>query len=234
MRKIILCLLLSLILMSAKSQSGSNLKLLDSWSYNVDMANNTIRITGGKIANKNTEGKSGTIKMIIYLTTSKYDSKTNQDGYILAEYKFKPLEAEHHYENIDKTLLLSNKPSDGDYYASIMILEYTNDDFEIKDYLNFNGYMAVKNYSSNSANNALLYYYLQKNGNNNNYSNGNQLKKRSCSSCDGTGYVAGSVAAYGSSQEKWCNNCRGWVSATHCCRCKVCPSCGGKGYTESY
>lgn len=62
----------------------------------------------------------------------------------------------------------------------------------------------------------------------------NQLKRRSCSSCDGTGYVVGSVAAYGSLQEKWCNNCNGWVSATHCCRCKVCPSCGGKGYTESY
>ncbi|MFZ4547283.1 MAG: leucine-rich repeat protein [Bacteroidales bacterium] len=61
-----------------------------------------------------------------------------------------------------------------------------------------------------------------------------QLKRKTCNSCKGTGRVESSVATYGSTESKWCDYCKRSVPASHCCQCKVCPACGGKGYTESY
>jgi hypothetical protein len=62
-----------------------------------------------------------------------------------------------------------------------------------------------------------------------------RLVKVTCPSCRGTGISNGwsTVAAYGSSQEKWCPNCNKWVSATHGPHLQCIP-CQGKGYTESY
>lgn len=51
-----------------------------------------------------------------------------------------------------------------------------------------------------------------------------------CSYCNGTGYVnTDNVPTFGDSDQKWCEQCHSYVSASHCHGCKVCPSCGGKG-----
>jgi hypothetical protein len=65
-------------------------------------------------------------------------------------------------------------------------------------------------------------------GNSNSF---NQAKtSQKCSYCNGTGKVATTVATYGQTGTKWCNFCGREVPLSHCCQCKVCPSCGGKGY----
>lgn len=51
-----------------------------------------------------------------------------------------------------------------------------------------------------------------------------------CSFCKGTGKVAGEVTTYGSGVDYWCSTCQKTVPASHCCQCKVCPSCNGRGY----
>lgn len=56
-----------------------------------------------------------------------------------------------------------------------------------------------------------------------------QKSTTKCSLCNGTGFVDGSVAAYGNTSQKWCDGCGKMMSPTHCHGCKICPSCGGKG-----
>ncbi len=51
-----------------------------------------------------------------------------------------------------------------------------------------------------------------------------------CSYCHGTGHVSSTVATYGQTGEKWCDYCKEYVPLSHCCQCKTCPSCLGKGY----
>jgi len=61
-----------------------------------------------------------------------------------------------------------------------------------------------------------------------------QLKRKICTSCNGTGHIDSEISAYGSLDQKWCPQCNKWMSPTHCHGCKTCPVCLGKGYTESY
>jgi hypothetical protein len=93
----------------------------------------------------------------------------------------------------------------------------------------------IKNNSVNQQinNSAIVYPAIQPY---NNSSNSNlKLVRVTCPSCNGTGISSGwsTVAAYGSTQEKWCPNCNKWVSATHGPHLQCIP-CQGKGYTESY
>jgi hypothetical protein len=61
------------------------------------------------------------------------------------------------------------------------------------------------------------------------------LKRKPCSFCNGTGIspIASPVAAYGSTEQHYCPTCRTMVSAEHGVHL-TCPSCQGKGYSESY
>nr|WP_321486265.1 zinc finger-like domain-containing protein [uncultured Draconibacterium sp.] len=157
MKTLCLFILFAFILLPAFSQEISDLKLLETWSYSVDWGNNNIRVKGGKIKNNDEAGSSGTIKIIIFLTTTKYDLESSPNGYIFAEYKFKPLDAGHQYYNINKTLSIRNKPQNGgNYYVTIMLLEYSNEGYVIIDYLNFKGYITVPN----TYNDAWMYPYI--------------------------------------------------------------------------
>ena len=57
----------------------------------------------------------------------------------------------------------------------------------------------------------------------------NQHKTRTCSVCNGSGHVHGTVAVYSSMTEKWCDGCQRMVPASHCHNCKTCPACNGRG-----
>ena len=54
--------------------------------------------------------------------------------------------------------------------------------------------------------------------------------KQKCGYCSGTGRIESTVATYGYGGTKWCDFCKRDVLTSHCCQCKICPSCGGKGY----
>jgi len=54
--------------------------------------------------------------------------------------------------------------------------------------------------------------------------------KAKCTLCNGTGKIAGTVPTYGIGKNYWCDFCKKEVPASHCCQCKICPSCGGNGY----
>jgi hypothetical protein len=149
MKSFLTVVLLTFFTISGKSQQLSDLKLEGTWTYNVDMTKDTIRISGGSIKNNNTDAHSGAIKMIIFLSATEYSLDDNPTGFELAEYVFYPLGSGEEYSYVDKTLPFYFKPPDGDYYAAIVILEQQGTDYIVRDYLNFNGMMTVK-YSPNN------------------------------------------------------------------------------------
>ena len=58
------------------------------------------------------------------------------------------------------------------------------------------------------------------------------FEKVKCSLCKGTGRInSDDTPTFGSTEQKWCPECGCYVPASHCHGCKICPSCGGKGYT---
>lgn len=239
----------------AQSESSivenQGIKLSGNWTYQIDYNTQTTHITGAKIDNNATEGKSGTIKISLYLTDTKYNGGSIT-GFAIANCSFEPLSAGYVYNDIDKTLNFDVYPPSKNYYITLLLLEYTDNGYVIKDYLNFDGTLAFNNRNTervlgalskglNSLKNSLKNYnnlntnnhYTNPNNGYTNKTNGH-IQKVTCSYCKGTGISSGwsTVAAYGSTQEKWCPNCNKWVSASHGPHLNCIP-CQGKGYTEN-
>lgn len=112
------------------------LKLEGDWSVSINGASHNIKINGAKINNNSLNGKSGTLLINAYLMDDKFDGK-QLSGYNIASVKFDPLEANYYYHDISKQPSLSVNPPSGDYYVSIILSEYTDNGFVIRDFLNF-------------------------------------------------------------------------------------------------
>ena len=127
-RLIFLFLFFSLGL-SAQNFSGS-------WGYKID--GKYITLYGDKIQNQNNGGRTGTLKVAIWATSSRYNGGTI-NGYVLYEYTLDPLDAAHYYYDVSKTGWCTRPPS-GSYYLTILLLEY-NYNYEIVDYIPMDGYI---------------------------------------------------------------------------------------------
>ena len=127
-------LLILLILFFSLTLSAQNLS--GSWGYEID--DNYITLYGDKIQNQNNGGVTGTLKVAIWATNSRYyGGRIN--GYKLYEYKLEPLEAGSYYYDISKTGWCTYPPN-GSYFLTILLLEY-NYDYEIVDYVSMDRYI---------------------------------------------------------------------------------------------
>ncbi len=119
------------------------------WEYNM-ISSTKITTTvssgsDGRIMN-NRSTSSGSLKLKLYLTSSKYDGGSIS-GYAMADYTLKdgsPLEGGHYYYDI--TFSDTNGfPPYGTYYVTLVLLEYDGDDdtYYIEDYLNFSNLIKV-------------------------------------------------------------------------------------------
>jgi hypothetical protein len=132
MKKIVVVIFITMIaFLSAKA---SDLKFSGNWNYNIDKSLETVRITGDKLKNSS-DWKSGSIKIMLYLTQTKY-SDGSINGYVLAEYQFDQLEDEHYYYDIDKTLDFKDEPSSGSFFITLILAEYTDNGYVIRDFRN--------------------------------------------------------------------------------------------------
>ena len=189
------------------AQVEEGIKLSGNWSYNIDYSQQTVSIKGDKIINKSTGGKSGTIKISLYLTSSQYTGGSIT-GYALTSYKFDQLSVGYQYNDINKLLNYDVNPPSDSYYVTLLLLEYTDNGFVIKDYLNFDGTIAFDSRKTervlnaiaaglNAASNSLNNYnnsnnnnqYTNPNNTNNNRSNGH-METVVCDICHGTGKSA--------------------------------------------
>ena len=124
---------LLLILFSSLALSAQNLS--GSWGYKID--GKYITLYGDKIQNQNSGGTTGTLKVAIWATNSRYNGG-RINGYKLYEYKLDPLDAGRYYYDVSNTGWCTHPPSGG-YYQTILLLEY-NHDYEIVDYISMNDY----------------------------------------------------------------------------------------------
>lgn len=226
-------------------------KLLGSWGYQIDYSQQNVRITGAKIENSATEGKSGTVKLSLYLTTTKYTGGSIT-GYALIDYQLDQIEAGYYYHDINRVINFNVNPPSGNYYVTLLLMEYTDNGFVIKDYLCFDDLLAFDDRKTerilnavaaglNSVNNSLNTYnnsnnntYTPPNNTNNNKGSGH-MENVKCSFCRGTGKNPGKEYPPQFGQGKTykdtkCEICGSWDNHYH----KSCPSCGGKGYTQKF
>lgn len=223
------------------------IKLSGNWSYSMDFSEQTTHITGAKIIN-NESSTSGTVKISLYLTDTKY-AGGSINGYALANYKFDQLEGGYYYHDVDKQLNFDASPPSGNYYVTLLLLEYTNDGFIIRDYLSFDDLLAFDsrktervlnaiaeglNSLSNSLNNSNNNSYSNLNNTNNNTSSGH-MEFVTCTYCKGTGNnpSPSQGTCFGQEHYHWCDVCKKEVPCSHGAHLK-CPSCNGKGQIKKW
>ena len=126
---------LSLFLFFSINLSAQNFS--GSWGFKLD--GKEIKLYGDKIQNQNHSGRTGTLKVAIYATSSPYRGGSRLNGYLLYEYQLDPLRAGYYYSDISKTGWCTYPPK-GSYSLTILLLEYISYDYEIVDHVTLRGY----------------------------------------------------------------------------------------------
>ncbi len=117
---------------------SGDLSLSGSWSYSYNFPTNSVSITGGKIENNRSGGKSGSLKIKLYFMEYKYSGE-NLTGYVIGDIEFDTLKGGTYYYNVNKNTTIESDPPTGSYYVSLALLEYDDGEYKIVDYLNFDG-----------------------------------------------------------------------------------------------
>lgn len=227
----------------------NGVELSGNWGYQIDYSQQNVRITGAKIENKATEGKSGTVKLSLYLTKTKY-SGGSITGYALIDYQLDQLQGGYYYHDINRTINFNVNPPSGNYYVTLLLMEYTDNGFVIKDYLCFDDLLAFDDRRTERTLNAVaaglnsIYNSLNNNVNTNNqYTNPNNvntnktnghIEKVICPYCKGS--KVQESPSYGASfgldrsSNTKCPVCGKYENHYHA----NCIHCQGKGYIEKY
>ena len=131
MKKTGILIIIVFFLVNTKVQAQ---ELTGTWRYSTSSSKATV--TGGKIENKNSSGKTGTLKLKLYASKRKY-SGGSLNGYCLLSKRYEQLSANKYYYNIRINDSFSKPPS-GRYYITLCLMEYKNGGYRIVDYRNFN------------------------------------------------------------------------------------------------
>jgi len=249
MKKTIITAVVAILMTISLNAQETNLgiKLSGNWSYSMDFSAQTAHITGDKIVN-NASSTSGTVKISLYLTDTKY-AGGSINGYALANNKFDQLEGGYYYHDVDKQLNFDASPPSGNYYVTLLLLEYTNDGFVIRDYISFENLLAFDsrktervlnaiaeglNNLSNSLNNSNSNSYSNPNNTNSNRSTGH-MEYVTCTYCKGTKSNPSPTqgTCFGQDHSHWCDVCQKQVPCSHGAHLR-CPSCNGKGQIQKW
>lgn len=176
-RKIVLLFLLVFTL--GLNMNAQDIKLSGNWGYTYSLPNNKVRIEGDKIENNSQNGTSGSLKLSLYLTETRYDGQ-GINGYVVSNKTMKPLKANYYLYDLDYTFASKKNTPTGYYYVTLVLLEYGSDNkFCIVDYLNFDKRIRIdyKNVTSNNDHKSSRIKNVLPNVNHNNYSNTNNVNQ---------------------------------------------------------
>ncbi|SHO81515.1 hypothetical protein MNB_SV-15-1093 [hydrothermal vent metagenome] len=128
--------LMFLFLFQAIFLVGANAKSLYIQGYtSYDISRGNINISVDKIFNKRKSGRSGTLKLAIWLTDYPYSGGTIR-GFVIGETILGELEANRYYENISETVKYY-KPPRGRYYSTFVLSEYRDGRYLTVDYVTY-------------------------------------------------------------------------------------------------
>jgi len=117
---------------------ASNVQIVGTARYSV--AGSTVVLTADEIANFDSSGFSGTLRLELWALPSPYTGTTLL-GYKLAEYTLAPLSAGFNYSSVNSGAITYLFPPDGTWYYTLVLTEYYGaaiDDGYLPDsYVNF-------------------------------------------------------------------------------------------------
>lgn len=114
---------------------GGKLDLSGTASWQVSGRAVDIRV--GKVSNLATSGRSGSLRLRLWATRSKY-SGGSISGYVLGLRRLNPLPGGYSYNSVSGQVLFTRPPS-GTYYTTITLEEYTPAGWVVRDHINFRG-----------------------------------------------------------------------------------------------
>lgn len=94
-----------------------------------------ITISADRIVNSRNGGRSGSLRLSVWATTSRYRGGTLR-GRIIGVYGMKPLAGNAYRPNVRGTVPY-RRPPRGKYYTTLTLTEYTSAGWVIRDYRNF-------------------------------------------------------------------------------------------------
>jgi hypothetical protein len=125
---------------------NSNISIVGNYSYSTDSSLSTAQLTVAEILNSSPTYKTGTLRLELWLTTSAY-AGGSITGNRIAMYQLNgttngSLGPNQEFNNISASVPLTNLPSAGSYYATLIVSEYTkncgtSDGYCIDTYGNF-------------------------------------------------------------------------------------------------
>ncbi len=137
----------------ADTGGNGNLQFVGPVSYSVSFSANTVQINVAKIQNNSTTYTTGTLRLELWLTTSQYQGGSITGNRIATASLASgsstgQLGPGQYFANISSTPALTNLPSAGSYYASLLLTEYTkncgsSDGYCIVNYALFANQMSV-------------------------------------------------------------------------------------------
>ena len=101
------------------------------------ISGSSINIKVAKVSNLATSGSSGSLRLRVWATKSRYTG-SSITGYVLGTRGLNPLKANHYYSNVAGKVSYKRPPA-GTYYTTITLEEYTGSGWRIRDYVNFSG-----------------------------------------------------------------------------------------------
>jgi hypothetical protein len=95
----------------------------------------SIDIVAGRVENNSTGGSSGSLRLQVWATPSRY-SGGSISGYVIGTRNLQQLSGGYSYSNISGSVSFTAPPS-GTYYTTLTVEEYTGSGFVIRDYQTF-------------------------------------------------------------------------------------------------
>ncbi|HWN95779.1 MAG TPA: hypothetical protein VNT99_12150 [Methylomirabilota bacterium] len=96
-----------------------------------------VTFTVGDISNDRDSGRSGSLRLRLWATTSPYDGGSIF-GYVLGTKKLKPLYGNQYYSSLVQPTTF-RRPRSGYYFTTLTLEEFTSDGWVIVDYVTFPG-----------------------------------------------------------------------------------------------
>ncbi|MGV3658017.1 MAG: hypothetical protein ACO1NX_08680 [Chitinophagaceae bacterium] len=134
-------------LAASGQMSRTYIGFVGNFTYNFDneFRKGTIKLP--KISNKRSGGKSGTLKLEVWLTETKYYGALRWEGYRLFTKSLGTLQGGWAFNDLKYDFEWDMKPPTGTYYVSFILSEYNptdGKDYVLADYLSFDQTFEVK------------------------------------------------------------------------------------------
>lgn len=135
-----------------EEEPDGKLELTGTWYY--QLYDGQIILEGEKIENNHRDWKSGTLRLEFHISNSPYSEGDNSHGYFLASSTLDGLPSGDYYydvvEYMDVDMMYYQNIISGHYHAYMLLSEYDDGGYYIRDYINFDGYYVVDNNSYES------------------------------------------------------------------------------------